>query len=256
MRFTPFAFFGSQSTASPDITPGSYIYLNASNSTSYNGTGNTWNDLSGNGLNGNWYLNADYSTSPKKFLAGVFAGSNPRGLNISGATTPSTSPLTVNVWVRILNLADFPLFFWSKSNIINGFFGTITSAAGSYKFGVTAKMTNGTVVTVETGTTSLAINTWYYFSTTWQPAVGPSTGYNLSTYVNGTFQASTSGPFSSTYTNLSGNGTSWYSARYGDGQFAYSTNGFYLGQYEVYKSALTATQILNNFNATKSNYGL
>jgi hypothetical protein len=254
MRFTPFAFFGSQSTASPDITPGSYIYLNASNSTSYNGTGNTWNDLSGNGLNGNWYLNADYTTNPKKFLAGVFGGSNPRGLNMSGATTPSTSPLTVNVWVRILNLADTN-WFWAKSGDVNSFFGTLADqGAQGYRFGAGAKMTNGTQISVTTGTTSIAINTWYYFSTTWQPAVSPSTGYNLSTYVNGILQGSTSGAFSSTYANLSGTGTSWFSARYGDSSFATGT-GFYIGQYEVYKSVLNSTQIFNNFNATKSNYG-
>ena len=249
---------GSQTTVAPDITPGSYILLNASNPTSYPGTGNVWNDLSGNGLNGNWVSTADFSTNPNKFLAGFLSGGNPRGMNISGATTPSTSPLTVNVWVRIISLTNDNNLFWAKSGNDNSFFGTVTNdgiPANPYRFAVLATMTNGTGLAVVTGTTSLAINTWYYFSTTWQPAVSPSTGYNLSTYVNGVFQASSSGPYSSTYANLSGTGTSWYSARYGSGPFATGGPGFYIGQYEVYKSALTASQILNNFNATRSNYG-
>ena len=250
MKPIPFAFMGSQTTEAPNITPGSYIYLNASDPTSYSGTGNVWNDLSGNGLNGIWYSSADYSTSPNKFLAGLLTGTNPRGLTISGTTTASTSPLTVNVWVKILNLSDTN-WFWSKSNNVTGFFGSLNVN----KFAVGAKMTNGTTITSTPGATSLAINTWYYLSTTWQPAVGPSTGYNLSTYVNGTFQGATSGAFSTTYTSLIGTGTSWYSARYGDSTFQASTIGFNLGQYEVYKSALTASEILNNFNATKANYG-
>lgn len=116
-------------------------------------------------------------------------------------------------------------------------------------------MTNGTSISVSTGITPLATNTWYYFSTTWRPAVGPATGYNLSTYVNGVLQASTSGGFSTTFTSLSGTGTTWYSARYGNGTFASTNNGFFLGQYELYRSVLNAGQILTNFNATKSNYG-
>jgi len=51
MNFAPFAF-QNQAVSTPSIvTSGLQVYLDAGITTSYPGTGTTWNDLSGNGVN-------------------------------------------------------------------------------------------------------------------------------------------------------------------------------------------------------------
>jgi hypothetical protein len=251
MRFTPFGFMGSQIEQIP-ITSGSYIYVNASNSLSYPGTGRIWNDLSGNGLNGN--LNSSvFSTNPNKFTVGMGSGNT---INFTGLTVPSTSVYSISTWFYYPTAAGSDeVYLWNKgdsSGLAQRFIGGVAS---DRSFISLVGTTGGSPLLAQGGSASL--NTWYYHTTTWQPAVAPSTGYELKLYVNGSLISTVGGAYNANYTTLNPSANNWYiGAIYQGGAPLLTTpNSIFIGQFELYKSVLNSTQILNNFNATKSNYG-
>ena len=208
-------------------TPGRYIKTSGSaitapttvknlSSTSYTGT-----------INGATFNNAGYFTT----------GSNLWVSSGYGAT--GTSDMTIEQWVRASNFpVTFHATFYSQSSNASGFYGIGYATTNGWFFGDY----NGSVRNVASGGTA-AINTWYHF-------VGRRSGGNLTVWINGTNvtvnSASTSISFTAADPRIGSNPAA-PTGEYWNGDIA---------ETRIYNRALTATEVSQNFNATRSKYGV
>ena len=211
------------------VTDGLALYLDAGNTRSYLGSGNTAYDLSGSGntsalTNGPTYLSSNLGTF-------VLDGSNDYILVNSQANILSKTEYTKIAYIYISN-------FSTVNNIISGGF------SGQHAFWMygTDKLNAGHNAAWNTvvGATSLSLNTWYFAAVTYSN----STGWKL--YLNGREDGT-----SATTTTFTGN------QEIVIGAFS-SSNNFTgrIASVQVYNRALSASEIVQNYNATKRRYGL
>ena len=210
-----------------ETTDGLVLHLDAGNTRSYPGSGNTVYDLSGSGntsalTNGPTYLSSNLG-------AFVLDGSNDYILVNSQANILSKTAYTKIAFIYISN-------FSTVNNIISGGF---SGQHAFWMFG-TNKLNaghNGAWNTV-VGATSLSLNTWYFAAVTYSD----STGWKL--YLNGREDGT-----SATTTTFNGNQEIVIGA--------YNSGNNFTGRIsniQVYNRALSATEILQNYNATKGRY--
>ena len=211
-------------------TDGLVLCLDAADVNSYPRTGTSWSDVSGNSNNGALTNGPTFNSSNGGSI--VFDGGDDCVLVNSNANILSKTAYTKTAWF-------YTTSFGTNNNIISG------GNSGQHAFWLGASSYlraghNGNWSTVVT-TTSMSLNTWYYGAVTFNT----STGWIL--YLNG-IQETTS----SDTTTFTGNQEILIGA--------YSTAGnVYTGRIAtslVYNRVLTSTEILQNYNATKSRFGL
>ena len=211
------------------VTNGLLVYLDAANSRSYSGSGITANDLSGTGNTATLVNGPTYNSSNLGSI--VLDGTNDYiNVNSLANILPYTS-YTKTAYFYVTS-------FSTANNIISGGF------SGQHAFWLQASNKlyaghNGAWTTV-TGNTTLSLNTWYFGAVTYSN----STGWKL--YLNGREDGT-----SADTTTFTGNQEIVIGA--------YSTGNNFTGRIsyvQVYNRALTATEILQNYNATKRRYGL
>ena len=195
-----------------------FLSVDASNSNSYSGSGTTWTDLTGNGYNGTLTNGPTYDS------------------NNSG----SNSYLTWELWVNPSD-TDGNIMSMSNSNPQGGWNMPPIAASGS-KF-IAKKWNNNILYSDNT----YSQGTWYHVVLTWD--------YNNNTqslYVNGVLNDSQSG------INYSASGSNNYIFLGDDNPGANNTGMFggKYGEFRIYNKSLSSTEVLNNYNATKSRYGL
>lgn len=212
--------FGSPSI----VTNGLALYLDAGSRLSYPGSGTAWNDFTGN--TSTTLVNTP-SFSPLNQGILTFNGTN------QYATTPTVAlgtAYTVEIWVYLSNLASR---VWLCS-----------STGGNYIF----NFLNGNIYAFATAVTIipsplLVANQWYHITCTKSSTV-------FSAYVNGVFKGSDTVTAGSTYTigyigALTSNETTFTNYAAGN-----------LSQFKAYTRALSAQEVLQNYNATKARFGL
>jgi hypothetical protein len=214
------------------VTSGLQLNTDAGFVGSYPTTSSIWYDISGNANNGTLQNNPTFTSANSGSF--VFNGSN------------QTSTLAS------LNLQqNFTLAGWYKPSVLNGFaiFGQGITAANQglhiwytsntlIRFGMFGNDTDFTV--------STPINNWYYIACTYNN----SSPFTKQLYINGVAQTGNvvSGPAAYTGTGTFRLGATYSSGgAFGSGSFAGMT---------MYNRILSATEILQNFNATKGRYGL
>ena len=211
------------------VTDGLVVYLDAGNTRSYTGSGNTAYDLSGSGNTSALTNGPTFNSS--NLGAFVLDGSNDYILVNSQANILSKTAYTKIAYIYISN-------FSTSNNIISGGF---SGQHAFWMFG-TNKLNaghNGAWNTV-VGATSLSLNTWYFAAVTYSD----STGWKL--YLNGREDGT-----SATTTTFNGNQEIVIGA--------YSSGNNFTGRIasvQVYNRVLSASEIVQNYNATKRRYGL
>ena len=90
------SFTGVGSQGSNNVSSDLAFYVDASKATSYNGTGNTWNDISGNGKNGT-ITGASYSASNNSF---IFDGSNDHVTMSSAVLAAGQASYTIEAYFK------------------------------------------------------------------------------------------------------------------------------------------------------------
>jgi hypothetical protein len=211
------------------VTKDLAVYYNVSESSSYSGIGNTIFDLSGSGNTGALTNGPTFSAFNGGSL--VLDGSNDYVLVNNAANILSKTAYTKIAFIYISN-------FSTVNNIISGGF---SGQHAFWMFG-TDKLNaghNGAWNTV-VGATSLSLNTWYFAAVTYSD----STGWKL--YLNGREDGT-----SATTTTFTGNQEISIGS--------YSTGNNFTGRIGsafVYNRALSATEIQQNYNATKGRFGL
>lgn len=216
---------------SPQIVSDSslVLYLDAANVKSYSSGSTTWNDLGGR-YNGTLTNGPTFNTSNGGSI--VFDGSNDYVSIASNANILSTTNYTKTVWFYISNFA-------TDNNIVSG------GNTGQHAFWMftSNKLNaghNGAWNTV-VSTTTLLVNTWYYGAVTFNT----TTGWNL--YLNSKLEAT-----SSNTTTFNGNGDISLGSYLGAGNYLTGR----ISNALIYNRVLSASEILNNYNALKGRFGL
>ena len=211
------------------VTNGLQVFLDAGNIRSYSGTGNTAFDLSGTGNTSALTNGPTFNSS--NLGAFVLDGTNDYILVNSQANILSKTAYTKIAYFYVTNFAN-------ANNIISGGF------SGQHAFWLFSSNKlysghNGAWSTV-TGNTTLSLNTWYFGAVTYTD----SSGWKL--YLNGIPDGT-----SADITTFTGNQEVSIGS-YGAGNYFAGR----IASVQIYNRALSDTEILQNFNATKRRYGL
>ncbi len=202
------------------VTQGLVLALDAAKRDSYAGTGTAWNDISGNRYNGALINGPTFNSSNGGSI--VFDG-------VDDYTSVSPNILSVNTvcgWFRSTSTSGFRrLWQWG----INEFSAYLNS--GTYDLRIIYKQNDS-----PTGY-SFSANTWTNVAATYN-------GTTLNVYIAGTQI------FSSTRLPASSNNQILIGSTIGGTQ---NWNGN-ISQTLVYDRALSATEVLQNYNATKGRY--
>ena len=218
-------------------TDGLVLCLDAANQKSYPGSGTTWTDLSGRGNNGTLTNGPTYSSANGGSI--VFDGVD------DYAEVPTTS--SINDCLS----GDFAYELWTFPKT-NGFLYGKIFGKGAY---LSSTGFNGLIYQTSTFETVLQFsssglyiqlftlppNTWYHLVIT-------RSGTTLSGYLNSNITSSNTTSF-----NFGGNYPLRISA---NSQPIPDTTSQNLPVFRQYNRALSAAEIKQNFNATKSRYGL
>ena len=216
------------------ITSGCVLSLDAADKNSYPGSGTAWRDLSGNGKNLTLTNGPTFSAANQGSI--VFDGvddycrvQNFTSMNVQG-------PGTVTYWGKFSNLG---------SSGVNKTALTITNGLGTGALQVGLRDAQG-IVWKAGGVTLLSYNTpTLNRITQWTLTFDNS---NLQMYIDGILTNSTTSAVAQTAT-----AADFYLATFRtDAAEAFSGTIY---SSAIYNRVLTATEILQNYNATKSRFG-
>jgi len=211
------------------VTSGLVLALDAADKLSYPGSGTTWKDLSGNNKNGT------LTNGP------TFSGANGGSIqldgvddliNISSLVTSDANNVTMEIWFKIITFGQYGVFY--NGNSANSGYGFAFGACGLSTS--TLYIFFGGLVCSVVSYSSMSTNTWY--QAVFTRTTSPSTSNIM--YINGVSRSTntTNNPNAPTTSTAIG-----------------SFPG-YISIARIYNRALTATEVLQNYNATKSRYGL
>ena len=216
------------------VTNGLVLFLDANNTNSYPGSGTTWADLSGNGYTGTLTNGPTFSSANGGSI--VFDGTNDY---VSGTTSGLVSSvISMDVWFNV-----------NSSKTYSALMGS--NATEKYEMLIKSGLH------IEVGLQSsnymqynniLSLNTWTNI------VVTAVSGTQWKMYKNGVYLGS---PTSSVGTwQVSGTSISNFDLgriRNDVATFAYSGN---ISTVKIYNRELTASEVLQNYNATKTRFGL
>ena len=213
-------------------------------SISYPGSGTTWTDLSGNGNNGTLVNGVGYNSDNGGSLS--FDGVNDY-VSKSSWVNPPTTVFSIGCWVKFsdnLNnryvlsfgrdaggpfLGGIALFAYGFDVVADQLFFELGSAFGRVSSGIVP-----------------SLGVWYYLTVT---ADGTNTRFYLNAELKNTSSQGGGGiasnPTLSVGSYVNNGGT--------PSTFFHSGN---IAQVSIYNRALTAQEIQQNFNATRSRYGI
>lgn len=225
------------------VTSGLVLCLDAGNPKSYPGSGTTWTDLSNNGNSGTLTNGPTYNSANGGSI--VFDGVNDYATisNTNMGSIGGAAPVcTLSFWANLTKTASYQYVagYRNDSNFSFYFLTLDTSGTGT----VEAR------VQTATGIYDLNVNYASYYGV-WTHISFVSNSTRSDLYINGKLvgsNTSITGSFGSTSSNFvigvnPPNLTSW------------PVNGK-ISQVMFYNKALTASETLQNYNATKGRYGL
>ena len=228
----------------PDgITNGLVLTLDAANKISYPGSGTSWYDISSN----------NYTTTLTN--SPTFSNSNIGTLTFARASSqyaetvssmPSLSNWTIESWVKFTTVPSSNTTVSAIiTNVYNGSnlnYSLTTDVDGTANKGIYVAFFNGAWRYAPFHAPSAGV--WYHY-------VGTYDGATIIMYVNGKLYSSAS------YVGTSSSGGVTRIARRWDSD---TTIGNFINGsiplVRIYNRALTATEVLQNYNSTKSRFGL
>lgn len=239
-------------TAIPIVTAGLILNLDASNASSYPGSGTTWTDLTGNGYNATAQGSIPYTSNGQASyftldgsISNYFLGNNTLygtnsnqisgdvGITYSFAFSPS------NVSGRS--------FLFSNYNGSRGYIFELGTLSGLWTNTLRNFVASGNVSDNRGSTPVLSNDTIYIITITWNQITKVA-----EMYVDGLLISSVETGVPNAVTPPWANGTNYH---LGNWDAAGGTYGKLYSAY-VYNRALSSTEVLQNYNALQSRFGL
>lgn len=242
------------------VTNGLVLYLDAGNSKSYPGSGTVWNDLSGNGNNGTLANGPTYSSANKGSI--VFDGVNDHCLlsNSSLISSSRNTGFTISSWIYSTNNTSLMALCGAGDNWSTGFNSlnlrinaspTNTIQAGSVRAAVSTGSGSLKILSGATNTNNITTNRWHHIVVSVLPI-----NNNISIYVNGASQSITYG------LQQSPDSFANFAAAFSVGSINFADTsmqqffGGRISNFTFYNRIFSASEILQNYNATKGRYNL
>lgn len=223
------------------VTSGLVLALDAADKNSYRGTGTTWYDLSG------YNRHATLINTPTFSLnnSGVF---NFNDTSFQYATVPNIGSLTrfsIESWARTNKslTGKVTTIVTNQYDLVSNLNYSLGTNNSPSSYNMTFGFFNGAWRNV-TGF-SMALNTWYHL-------IGTYDGSTVNLYVNGKFNTSLN------YVGTAASGGEIRIARRWDDVANVSSNFFSgdISQVKIYNRALNSTEVLQNYNAIKTRFGI
>lgn len=228
------------------VTSNLIMQLDASNASSYPGSGSTWTDLSGNGNNGT-INGATWSSTDGGLFDLDGTNDNIQIAHTSSLSLSTSTSRTVQVWVKVdalpaLNTQVPIIGKLSSSFAFDGYWAGMFSNGG-----VIRCVTNGTAVQrISNSTLTIAIDTWYLFTFT---SIISSTAGSTKVYIDNTEYISAAHG-NDGYSESNPLYLGWI----GSGVSSNYLNGK-IGACYFYDKQLSTAEIAQNYDATKARYG-
>ena len=226
---------GGFANNAPIVTDGLVFYVDAGNSKSYPGSGTTWSDLVGS---------ADGTLEPAS--GPTYSSANGGSIVLDGTDDyvdfgsfgvgGDNENYTFSAWSKQSSAGN--IFVKGRDGFGDGWSLRIMRNSNTNQFMASALA--GGAHNASGGT--IQLNSWDYITGTWENSTG-----TISLYVNGVFITSTSKGSQGT---LRSSTAGWSAARITT--TAYS--GGSIGCLSVYNRALSASEILQNYNALKNRF--
>lgn len=184
---SPFITMPKGGAVGPNVVRGNKLALDASNATSYPGSGSTWYDLSGNGSNITLYNSPTYNAGGWLQFNGTnqYGDSTSSNLNISG------NSFSLEMWINLASGSYIPVSkspLYSNINDSNNYVCWWTPSSYAFTSWNTSGLSNYNIFSAGSST---PINTWYQWIITYD-------GSAMKFYNNGTLLSTTTsgGPYS------------------------------------------------------------
>ena len=221
------------------VTDGLVLYLDAGKEASFGGDGTTWRDLSGENNNGTLENGVGYTVDDGGSL--IFDGVNDY-VNCGNSLTQLTTEGTISTWCYLTDVSTDERLLVGKLDSGNPlsyglYFNYYGISSNSISFFVDSDGSWGPSSLVNSY--NILPNTWYNFVGIWN-----NTGTFI--YTNGTLSDSNS--------NIISAAVNTSSVRIGGGASGWTYWKGNIPQVSIYNRALTASEVLQNYNATKYRY--
>ena len=220
------------------VTDGLVLCLDAANIRSYSTTGTTWTDLTKNGWNGTLVNSPGFNSSNLGSIS--FDGTNDY-VRVSDITTITTQ-ITVEAWVFANSIGSY--------NSMVAQYRTGNPATSSWileTFGSNAYFFIANGASLASGSISFETGSWKHF-------VGTYNGSTVKLYKDSILSPTTGTIAAMNNSSLNINIGALYSSGGAEG-----SDGLWNGrisQVKIYNRALTDSEVLQNYNANKSRFGL
>jgi hypothetical protein len=220
------------------VQSGLVLNLDAGASTSYPGSGTTWTDLSGRGNNGTFGSGAAPTYSGANGGSLVFDRTKYINLGDPASLQFGTEDWSFECWFNANNIS-----YGGNDSAMIISKNSFTSFESFFYGGAFANwVANGGVATNNISTPTWGTGIWYH------------TVYSKTSGVYNVYQNAVLCGQTANSSNISGSGSSWCIGQRSLGG-GLGFNG-YISIIRMYNKGLTQTEISQNFNATRSRYGI
>jgi len=230
------------------VTNGLVLNLDAAKTDSYPGTGTTWRDLSGNSNNGT-LTNGPTYTGVSKDAAIVFDGVDDF-VDCSNPLILRPSQFTTIAWIYNTdsNSRQQGIYCSYSEVLVAGYFVQVLNSPHRVRYVIGANTGSGAgLYTDVTGNTTININTWYQIVTTYD-------GLNMKSYVNGILDINTTWSNGIGYDDTNNRVLVGSVYTKNSGPVAFFKGS--ISDVQTYNRALSAAEVLQNFNALKGRYSI
>jgi len=230
------------------VTDGLIFYVDPTNTNTYSGVGTTAYNLIPGGIN-NFSLNNGLSYDLDKSGSFYFDGSNDY-VGLGSTTIFNSTAFTVSFWIKPTTYSGT----YCSGAVSNGqytIFGTSSTYQGYSSTFSGAIQTGGSSNAAATvNQSNFSINKWYHYVAVYDSAgTGNSTKFKI--YIDGVIKSLTfdgtmpSSPYAAGQEARIG---------WGPGGGAYPYYNGNIGLVQIHRRALSSTEILQNYNATKARF--
>jgi hypothetical protein len=246
--------FNSSNIRIPIITANLVMNLDASNSSSYPGSGTTWTDISGNGKNATLVNGPAYSSANSGYI--VFDGTDDYATISSPSPLSGTKLFTFEIWIYFTSITGNFGSGGPKAAFL--FAGGTGDGAGQPEFSI--QSVNSSSFTPNnifygrggggtTGSLSISVSSSISNGKWYQIVLVRSASDAETLYLNG------SSIGTGNVTNSLTDGTTVFGGLPGVPNYSAYLNGR-IANIKIYDKALSATEITQNFNAIRGRYGI